>query len=394
MPPLKKTKDSHDQEEDKGNLLAEADCKQEVKSCFNLVDGTGDGSSNQLITSNYDSYQKQKCGFDETFSTSSSIDTDQREGSKMFSYKNDSRGDNLLVKGNKDATDGKLSAAYRELEASKISLPSNEHHKRNTDLLPANRPLKSPKEVVVIATSSEEEIEERNRICKNRKIAISPDNNDKDSPCYTKDDKSSSKSKNLRNEHKLGGISSYFKSKQNTERRRSSDCTEENYTSSKSSLERRQNLPVLTSTHRDPTKTDDTSSILRGNSGKSKQSKRGSNVENNGGNHTSSESLAKLADDVTSNRQEPLQTYDTKVIETNNSGRGKQCSGDKVSFTSSTNVVAKIEGKPKDEIKVVAAVVVKILSRYHQENRIANKVRQSYHITNILKHKRAILLLQ
>lgn len=76
------------------------------------------------------------------------------------------------------------------------------------------------------------------------------------------------------------------------------------------------------------------------------------------------------------NTDDLLENDDRKLTVRCEYERSRLSSRNKLSDSSCTNTepMEKNKDRPKDDIKVVAATVVKVLSKYHQNNRIANKV--------------------
>ena len=76
---------------------------------------------------------------------------------------------------------------------------------------------------------------------------------------------------------------------------------------------------------------------------------------------------------VSSNCDSVLERNDFEVVESRETGNKVRSSGSKMHPNSDRSIENNVS-EPKDKIGVVAAVVVKILSKYHQSNRIADKV--------------------
>ena len=89
-------------------------------------------------------------------------------------------------------------------------------------------------------------------------------------------------------------------------------------------------------------------------------------------NHAASKSLHRQW----KNTDDFLENDDIKLTVPCEPDRNKSSSRNKlpnISYTNTAPMESSMD-KPKDDIKVVATIVVKILSKYHQSNRIANKV--------------------
>ena len=76
---------------------------------------------------------------------------------------------------------------------------------------------------------------------------------------------------------------------------------------------------------------------------------------------------------ISSNSDSLLESNDIEIVESRATGNGIRSSGSRL-HPSSGKSIEKNVSEPKDKINIVAAVVVKILSNYHQSKRIANKV--------------------